>query len=202
MIQLKEKLSNGIIGDIQYINSDIGFAFPVNPEGRMFNPKLAGGALLDLGIYSIAVSQFLFEDYPEKIQAMGQIHALGVDANVMVNMSYPYGRFSQFTTSCVAKSRNEMSIVGTKGRVVIPACFWDTERADIYNIDDEIIETIHTPHVVNGFEYQIQQTMESVLAGDRCSKAMPHQASIDLMKIMDEIRKQIGLQYDAKIEAS
>ncbi|MGJ8680876.1 Gfo/Idh/MocA family protein [Paraglaciecola sp.] len=201
MTQLKEKLDAEIIGDIQYINSDIGFAFPMNPQGRMFNAKLAGGALLDLGIYSIAVSQYLLSDYPEKIQATGHIHELGVDVNTMVNLSYSAGRFSQFTTSCVAKSRNEMSIVGTKGRVVIPACFWDTTQADIFDLEDELIESINIPHLVNGFEYQIQQTMQSVLAGKSYSDEMPHQASVELMQIMDEIRDQIGLQFPAEIEA-
>ena len=70
--QLRQVLKEGLIGQIQYIQSDIGFAFQSRKESRLHQAELAGGSLLDLGIYSISVSQFLLEEHPDSINAIGQ----------------------------------------------------------------------------------------------------------------------------------
>jgi predicted dehydrogenase len=198
--QLRQQLNEGIIGDIQYIQSEIGFAFQNRRASRLHKAELAGGALLDLGIYSITVSQFLLKEHPDKVDAMGQLTDQQVDGHVLANMHYASGRYAQFTCSMSSQTSNTMRIVGTEGYVNLPACFWDTDRAFIYR-DDQLIQNIDVPHPVNGFEYQIEESMRCIEQNMLCSELMSHDDSIKVMSVMDDIRKQIGVRFPSSVEA-
>ncbi|MFT7412914.1 MAG: putative dehydrogenase [Paraglaciecola sp.] len=198
--QLRQLLNEGIIGDIQYIQSEIGFAFQNTEKSRLLKAELAGGALLDLGIYSITVSQFLLQEHPDKVEAMGQLTDQEVDGHVLANMHYASGCYAQFTCSMLSQTSNSMKIVGTKGYVNLPAYFWDTDTASIYR-DNKLIQCIDIPHPVNGFEYQIEQSMRCIEQNMQCSDLMSHCDSIGVMSVMDDIRKQIGVQFPDSIEA-
>lgn len=198
--QLRQLLNEGIIGDIQYIQSEIGFAFQKREKSRLIKAELAGGSLLDLGIYSITVSQFLLQEHPHTVTAMGQLTEQHVDGHVLANMHYPSGRFAQFTCSMLAQTSNTMRIVGTEGYVNLPACFWDTDKVDVYR-DNELVQSIDIPHPVNGFEYQIEQSMLCIEQNKQYSDLMSHTDSVEVLNVMDTIRKQIGVQFPAEIEA-
>jgi predicted dehydrogenase len=198
--QLRQLLNEGIIGDIQYIQSEIGFAFQHRKNSRLFKAELAGGSLMDLGIYSISVSQFFLEEHPDKVDAMGQLTDQNVDGHVLANMYYPSGRYVQFTCSMLSQTSNTMRIVGTEGYVNLPACFWDADKAYIYR-DDKLINTMDIPHPINGFEYQIEESMKCIEKNMQCSDLMSHRDSIGALSVMDNIRKQIGVHFPAPIEA-
>jgi predicted dehydrogenase len=198
--QLRQLLNEGIIGDIQYIQSEIGFAFQNREKSRLLKAELAGGSLLDLGIYSITVSQFFLQEHPDRVDAMGQLTDQQVDGHVFANMSYASGRYAQFTCSMLSQTSNTMRIVGTEGYVNLPACFWDTDKADVFR-DNKLVQTIDIPHPVNGFEYEIEQSMLCIEQNKRCSDLMSHHDSVEVLNVMDNIRKQIGVQFPQEIEA-
>lgn len=200
LLQLRQLLDEGIIGDIQYIQSEIGFAFQNREKSRLIKAELAGGALLDLGIYSITVSQFLLQEHPDTVTAMGQLTDQHVDGHVLANMHYPSGRYAQFTCSMLAQTSNTMRIVGTEGFVNLPACFWDTDQTEVFK-DNKLIQTIDIPHPVNGFEYQIEESMSCIEQNKLCSEVMTHTDSIAVLAVMDSIRQQIGVQFPQQIEA-
>jgi predicted dehydrogenase len=198
--QLKQQLAAGIIGDIQTIHSTIGFAFQDRPQSRLFNLALGGGALLDLGVYSITISQFLLDEHPLKIQAMGKIGPSGVDEHCLVNMQYASGRMSQFICTAHSQADNIMTIVGSRGRIVLPSCFWDVDQALVYQ-NNNLVMNMDIPHKINGFEYQIEASMDCIEAGRPYSELMSHADSIGVMRVMDEVRQQLGLVFDGDIEA-
>ncbi|MCF2948233.1 Gfo/Idh/MocA family oxidoreductase [Paraglaciecola aquimarina] len=200
LAKVKQKIADGVIGDIQYITSTIGFAFQHRDTNRLYDPKLGGGALLDLGLYPIALSQAILGEEPSVIQAMGNVSEKQVDETTIVNMQYPSGRYSQFTCSASGHCPNSMTIVGTDGNIVLPAMFWDTDQAQVFDLEG-LVETIDFPHAVNGFEYQIEESMRCIDAGKHYSDLMTHDESIGIIKIMDQVRSQIGLQFCAEIEA-
>jgi hypothetical protein len=115
-------------------------------------------------------------------------------------MRYPSGRYAQFTCSMLSQTSNTMRIVGTKGYVNIPACFWDTDSAFIYH-DDKLIQSLDKPHPVNGFEYQIEESMRCIEQDMQCSDLMLHRDSIGVLNVMDDIRNQIGVRFPDSIEA-
>ncbi|MEP4891017.1 MAG: Gfo/Idh/MocA family oxidoreductase [Aliiglaciecola sp.] len=198
--QLKEWIEEQQIGEIEYINSQIGFAFSHLKNHRMTDPALAGGALLDLGVYSVSLSQYLLAEYPSDIQATARLSKDGLDLNTAVNMTYPSGVISQFTCTMAAQCSNTMSIHGKKGYISIPAYFWTGGQAQLYQ-DDKLIRTLDFPHPVNGFEYQIESTMESILLNRSCDPRMNHADSINVMTTLDTIRQQIHLKYPEVIES-
>lgn len=197
--QVKTWLNNNEIGELQYITSQIGFSFAHLKDHRLTDPALAGGAILDLGVYSVSLSQYLLEEYPDTIQAMGQINADGVDQNTLVNMSYPSGIFSQFTTTIGGQCGNIMSLHGTNGQILLDAEFWVGRKARLIRSGGEVIEKAF-PHPVNGFEYQIEASMRSMKSGDLYCQCMSHSDSVNVMLTLDEIRRQIGLTYPTSIE--
>lgn len=197
--RIKSWLNEGKIGPLYYIQSDIGFAFGDDPEKRINNPLLAGGALLDLGIYSISISQFLLEQVPDAVQAISHLRETGIDEHTQVNMHFPEGQLSQFSCSIKAKSSNTMTLVGEEGRIHIPEHFWVGEQAQLWR-DGELVETADFPHAVNGFEYQIEEAMACITQGKLCSDLMSHTDSLAVMRVMDEIRRQLGLRYDDELE--
>ena len=154
---------------------------------------------MDLGVYSASISQFLLNEHPLLIQALGQINSDGVDQNVLVNLQYPSGVFSQFTCTIGAQCSNVMTIHGKQGFITIPGYFWNGNRAFITR-NDEVVKQQEFPHPVNGFEYQIESTMESIRLGRLCDPRMNHDDSIDVMHTLDEIRAQVAMQYDDSIE--
>jgi predicted dehydrogenase len=199
-VQVKRWIEERQIGEVQYITSQIGFAFGGDPKHRLLNPNLAGGAILDLGVYSVSLSQFLLSEYPDSVSAMGCINQYNVDDNTFVNMRYPSGVFSQFTCTIAAQCSNEMSVHGKTGSIIIPAFFWNGGKA-ILKKEGQPDQYLDFPHQVNGFEYQIEGTMDCVKKGALCSDVMNHQDSHNVMQTLDEIRRQIGLKFNDEIES-
>ncbi|MEH6518239.1 MAG: Gfo/Idh/MocA family oxidoreductase [Halioglobus sp.] len=196
---VKQWIADGRIGDLQYITSDIGFVFGHDPRHRLNDPELGGGALLDLGVYSITISQFLMGEHPVNVQAIGTLGKSGVDETTLVNMAYPSGRYSQFTCTVIAQASNSMTIVGSEGHIVLPRHFWNGNKA-ILKQNDTVLDTLVFEHRVNGFEHQIEESMACVNAGKLCSDMMPHTDSLAVMQTMDEIRRQIGLKFSDELE--
>jgi hypothetical protein len=100
----------------------------------------------------------------------------------------------------LSQTSNTMRIVGTEGYVNLPACFWDADSAAIY-CDDKLIQSIDIPHPINGFEYQIEESMKCIEKNMQCSDVMSHRDSIGVLSVMDNIRQQIGVHFPGTIEA-
>lgn len=195
---VREWLDNGEIGDIKHMQSSFGFAIPRNLTDREFRHDLGGGVLLEMGVYNVAISQWVANQFPAQIQAQGWLGESRVDEAVMVNLNYGSGQevglSSQFHCSYQAQLSNDFVISGTKGEIRIAAYFWEECRASL-NVGEDI-QHITKPFRGRGFEYQIEHVMECIAGGDIESPVMSHQRSIDQMRIMDEIRRQISLRYD------
>ena len=198
--KVKQWLDEGQIGRLQYITSQIGFAFDARPHHRLNNPALAGGALLDLGVYSTSLSQFLLSEDPIEVQAMTRFNEQGVDHNTQVNLRYRSGVLSQFTCTIGAQCSNTMTLHGDKGYIELPNMFWVGQSAILRRPNEDPIEMAF-PHDVNGFEYQIDATMSLIESNQLCDPRMSHQDSIEVMRTLDRIREAIGLRYDPDIES-
>jgi dihydrodiol dehydrogenase / D-xylose 1-dehydrogenase (NADP) len=134
-------LAAGLTGEVKSLESSFGFCLPKNLDDRTYNHDLAGGALLDMGIYNITLSQWVYGENPKSIQAMSLLAETNVDEHTLVTMQYSKGRFSKFTCSFLAKHRNDFCIYGTKGHIKIHDIFWCSNEAtlvtDSRNEDEE-----------------------------------------------------------------
>jgi predicted dehydrogenase len=189
----RQWIDEGRIGAVRLIQADFGFQMEFNPSGRLYNRELAGGSLLDLGIYPIAFSYFFMGRKPVNITASGRIGSTGVDETTA--MILDYGDITASLYCCmVVKTRNTGYIFGDKGYIELPD-FYKASMASLYNPEKELQETYHDNRRSFGYHYEIQDATNALLSGKKESEIATHQVSVDLQEIMTEIRRQIGLKY-------
>jgi predicted dehydrogenase len=191
--QVERWLKSGKIGEVMLAASSLGFIARRDLDDRLLNPALAGGAVLDLGVYAMAVSQFIFNKPPVSIKALGFIGETGVDEAIITSLNYGEGRYSQFACTFLARPSMKVEIFGTKGEIVILPVYNSTERALLKVNGRE--KNVHFPHRVNGFEYQIEEAQRCIKSGKLESSLMPISDTIDNLRVLDEVRKQIGMIY-------
>jgi len=191
--QVREWLDAREIGEIRLVSSTFCFRPERDPFDRKFSHELAGGALLDLGVYNVSTSQWAIRNDPSAIVALAQMGDTGVDELTTVALAYPGDVVSQFTCSFLLNAANTFTIYGTDGFVRIDADFWSSTRARLSVHGKESVATL--PFRRNGFEYEIEEAMSCIRRGKAESEDMPLASTLANMKTMDQIREQIGLRY-------
>ena len=185
---VKAQLDGGAIGEIKELRSSFGFHTPFDPNDRLFNPELAGGAIWDLGIYPIAMSQFVVPIKPSKIEAIIHRGQSNVDEHTKVMMEYPNGIRSTFEVSLHEVLQNEFIIHGSKGTITVHDPFWGASSHTLAN-SSGAQETLNA-HEINGFEYQIRHINEQINEGEIESPIVPWSDTMAFQEIMDEILSQ------------
>jgi predicted dehydrogenase len=181
------------IGKLKVIQADFAFPMEKNMEGRMYNPYLAGGALLDLGVYNVAMATLFMNRKPDSIAAAGMLTETGVDATT--TMLFKYGdTIATLCTSMVTRMNNKLCLFGEKGHIEI-ADFWRTKAATLYDNEFQVTETFNDERTAHGFIYQMQHATDKILNKEIESDIVTHQRSAQVQEIMKEVRQQIGLQY-------
>ncbi|MBN1379132.1 MAG: Gfo/Idh/MocA family oxidoreductase [Gammaproteobacteria bacterium] len=191
--QLREWLDNDVIGEVRLINSTFCNNVARDKDDRWFNHDLAGGALLDMGVYSVNLSQWIYGVNPESFVAQGYIGVSNVDEITSVIMHYGRGRMSQFTTSLITQAANDMLIYGSSGYIHIHPHLCVPTEATLFDGNREI--TVSKPLRANGYEYEIEEVIRCVQSGLLESPVMTQAETLANMRLMDDIRKQIGLRY-------
>jgi len=191
--QIREWLDSTVIGDVKFLISTFGFALPSDPEDRWLNPELAGGTLLDMGVYPIAISQWVTGMEPKTVSSQAIIGETGVDLLTSATFQYENGIVSQFSSNFITQNLNDFTIYGTKGSIRIHPFFWDCTKATLTTSGQEL--TIEKPFRATGFEYQAEEAMHCIREGLLESPKMTHADTLANMKLMDSIRENIGLKY-------
>jgi predicted dehydrogenase len=194
MEQALSWIEMGKIGDIQGVKADFGFK-PTNmdPSGRLFNPALGGGALLDIGIYPIFLA-LLVMGKPSKIQARGVIGATGVDEEVILLTEHGADRFGQLHASIRNDTKTEGFIFGSKG-VIHLHTRWHETTSLAFLPHGEVPEILHFDNQGWGYGWEAKEVERCVTQGLLESPKWSLEQSLLLMEIMDEVRLQIGLNY-------
>ncbi|CZR10137.1 Gfo/Idh/MocA family protein [Trichococcus ilyis] len=183
--KVKQWIDAGEIGEVRLLQADFGFKAPLDPESRLFNKELGGGALLDVGVYNLSYSTFILGNAPEFITANLYIGETGVDENVGINLAYPGGKQAQLYGAINLNTVRDATIVGTKGRITVPR-FSNAETATLFKDGKE--ETFHLPFGITGFEYQIEEVVNCLNNGKLQSEIMSWEDSIKTMEILDSVR--------------
>ena len=192
--KVREWLGQGLIGPVRFLQADFGFKGSENPKGRHLNLQLAGGALLDVGVYTVALASMVFGTPPMKITGLAHIGQTGVDEQSAMLLSYQDGQLAVLSCAVRTQTPQEAVIVGTKSTIRIHSPFWSATTATI-SIEGKEDETVKIPHECNGFEYEAREVMQCLQAGKLESNTMPLDESLSIVKTMDEIRAQWGLKY-------
>lgn len=191
-----KRVENKDIGEVNYINADFSFYRDASPQSRLFNLALAGGALLDVGVYPIFLAYSIL-GYPESVTAVANKHQTGADMQTAAILKYPHGIAN---IMCGFRSASDMvaRIYGTKGKIFIDKVWHESEAYRI-EMEDSVSNHAHSK-MGKGFTYEILECMECIGAGRLESLKWSHKDSLNLISICDEIRSQIGLKYPVEEE--
>ena len=193
IVKLRDWLSQKLIGEVRMLFADFGFQATLNPESRAFNPRLAGGALLDLGVYTIAFASMVFGDSPVKISGLSCLSQTGVDDNTGILLEYPSGGMAVLSCSLRAKTSREARIFGSKGSIVIPE-FWHASSL-LLQLEGKEISEEKIPFENTGFQFEAAEVEKCLREGKLESPTMPLDESLSILRIMDEVRRIAGLKY-------
>ncbi|MBL4936249.1 Gfo/Idh/MocA family oxidoreductase [Clostridium sp. YIM B02515] len=191
--EVKQYIEKGLIGDICLVKANFGFKGDSNPEKRILNPKLAGGALLDVGIYPLTFADLVYNKEASEIKSMMSYTETGVDQDSTIILDYGSGKRAEVSISIKDYIPHEGLIIGTKGNIKLDRFFMPTSA--VIEIEGEEPREIKIPFLKNGYEYEAMEVMSCIREGRLESSIMPHEKSLRLLRTMDRIRKQWNFKY-------
>lgn len=191
--ELQTRVQTGAIGELRMLQADFGFRAGFDPAGRLFDPALGGGALLDIGCYCIALASMLFGK-PSQINGVAHLGETGVDEQCAMTLAYPKGQLAVLSSAIRTNTPHEAILCGTVGRIKIHSPWWKPTVMTLWR-DGHDPEEISAPFEGNGFNYEALETMERIQDGKLESAILPLDETLEIMRTMDALRAQWGLKY-------
>ena len=193
MVRIRELLAAGKIGEPRMVISDFGFRSGWNPDGRLLNPALGGGGLLDVGIYATSFAfMAMGGKSPSQISSTASIGDTGVDEQAAWLFTYDEGQIAIGFSAVRTGTPQEATILGTEGRIRAESPFWCGEKLTVVAGETE---TIELPKVGNGYNYEAVEVGNCLRQGKLESDIMPLDESLRIMQTLDRIREPWGLKY-------
>lgn len=190
--KVKEVIDNGDIGTIGYLHADFAFyGLDKDPEGRLLNPKLAGGSLLDIGIYPLFLA-YLLLGIPDTITAASKFYKTGAEIQTSMLLEYQKAHALLYSGLTSASDMNA-TISGSEGTISIHPRWHETEGYTLFKDDEEKRTTF--PKLGKGYTYEIEEVHKCLTAKKIESKLWSHTNSLDLIGILDAIREQNGIHF-------
>ena len=185
-------LESGELGDIHMLSANLGYS--ISHKERLVKPELAGGALLDVGIYPLNfASMFLGNDIVNITSACVK-HETGVDGQAGMILTYKDGRMATLHTGMYAASEQYGIIYGSKG-YLIAYNINNIDKIEVFSPDRKLIRSIEVPEQITGYEYEVEACMKALAEGKLECEEMPHSETILLMEQMDTLRAQWDIRY-------
>ena len=189
----KQWINEGKIGKIKIIQADFGYKMEFNPYSRIYAPELAGGALLDLGVYPISYACFFSGSKPNDIKATGKLSTTGVDETTSILLEFNDISCILFC-SVIARTINKGYIFGETGYIELPE-FHKAFSVRLYSNEHKLLESFEDGRNSWGYNYETQHVTDQLLSGSSESNIATFEASMIVQEIMTDVRKQIGVVY-------
>lgn len=196
MIRLREIIGEGTIGEVRKVIASHNQNLPKDPAHRLNDPALGGGALLDLGVYP---ASFAFDvlGTPETIRASASMTATGVDRQTAAIFDYAGGQQAILDCELDAAGPNRAVVIGTEGWIDIEATWYNPTPFTVFDALGNVLERFDQPVNSRGMQFQAAEMERLINEGATAGTILPPRESVAVMAAMDEIRRQIGLSYDA-----
>ena len=185
-------VDNGAIGRPQLLTANL--CYPNYHKERMHKPELAGGALLDLGVYTLNFAAMVFGTDIIRTTSACIKTDTGVDAQNSITLEYADGKLAILCSSQMAKSDRQGIISGDKGFIIVDNIN-NPQKVSVYDSDYQLTAVYNCPPQITGYEYQVYASIEALENGWLESPFMPHQETLRIMRQMDELRKEWGVIY-------
>jgi predicted dehydrogenase len=182
------------------MQTDFCFNLPFDPAHRLYNPALGGGALLDLGIYTVSLTTMVL-GLPDAIHSVAHLSKTGVEELDTITLYYERGATAVLTCSMRLYKPREAFIVGTRGYIKVHDIFFRPDNLTLH-LNDLEPNQLDFPYTGNGFFHEVEEVHNCLAAGATESKIMPLDETLALMKIMDELRATWGVSYPDEVESN
>jgi len=191
--QVREIVASGVLGKILTVHADHGQRLADQDIARLVEPALAGGALLDLGIYPVSFAHMVLGN-PTKITASGVLTDKGVDAQTSMIFDYADGAQAVLNTTMIEQTPCRAVVAGVDGWLEIDRVFYTPTSMRVTLFDGSVTEypTNYTGH---GLREQAEAFKKLVQSGHTQSDILNWKDTVDIMQTLDSVRSQIGLRY-------
>ena len=184
--KVHDAVRDGEIGEVRSLRASFGFAHAFDANDRLWAKEAGGGAMLDLGVYPVALAHLLL-GVPQEIRAWGGKAPSGVDSDAGLLLGYPGGAHALLSCSLVANIGCEAQIVGTGGTIEIADPMFNATRATINGVEHTIED--------EGYTHQIRAVEESIAAGLTQNPSITWDNTLEVLRTMEEALRQIGVSY-------
>lgn len=189
---IQDLLNEGVIGEVRTLTANLSYR--ICEVERVIRPELAGGALLDIGIYPLNFALMHFGNDFNSITSTVLMTETGVDGQECITMTWPDGKFAVLTASIYGESDRQGIFYGSKGYMIIDNVN-DPLNVDIYDPKHQLVRHIAMPEQNTGYEYEVWEMMDCIKKGELECPSMPHCETFRVMNIMDSLRREWGVIY-------
>ena len=191
--KLKQVIASGIIGDLVILNADFGNRVDVDLNNRFYNAGLAGGSMLDMGIYPLTFANLIFAEKPSQVISAAALTETGVDATATYILQYNDNAIAKLSSSITTNLGASATIYGTKGFISIDGFFGVRQFTVVPNGEDSYV--IDCDYVGTGKQFEAENVMASIATGKIESDIHPHSETLWMMQLMDKLRAEWGVVY-------
>ena len=188
-----ELIEQGQIGQVLSVKADFGFRGDFQPDGRLFNPALGGGALLDIGIYPVFLALLLL-GRPPVIRAAAHLGPTGVDEEIGILFQYPNGQLAHLHSSIRAHTKTEAFIYGETGTLHLHTRWHEPSSMTLLRVGERPRE-FRFDYQGKGYYLEAEAVMRHLAEGKTESDLLPLDFSLELMETLDAIRREAGIRY-------
>jgi predicted dehydrogenase len=191
--KVREIVASGILGPILSVHADHGQRLADQGIARLIEPELAGGALLDLGIYPVSFAHMIL-GRPSQITSRAVMTGKGVDAQTSMIFDYDSGAQAVLTTTMIEQTPCRAVVAGLNGWLEIDRTFYNPAAMRVVLNDGTVTEYPNT-YQGHGLREQAETFKQLVNSGKFQSEILTWKDTVDIMNTLDIVRKQIGLKY-------
>lgn len=189
---IQDTIESGIIGEVTNLTANLSYA--MRDKKRIYEPELAGGALLDLGVYGINFAYMHFGTKVSRMESSVMKMPTGVDGQETITLFYEDGRMAVLTHGVYGRSDRKGIFYGTDGYIVVENIN-NPQSISVYDGADRLLKHMDVPEQINGYEYQFIECIDLIQKGERESISMPMAETIRVMETMDALRESWDFKY-------
>lgn len=189
---IKRLLDDGVLGDLRLASADFGEVFGYDPTSRAFDPALGGGALLDIGVYSLWWTTFALGS-PTSVVARGTLAPTGVEETTTVVTEHANGAIGTASATMMGSTPNVAAVTGELARIEVDRPFWEPGGFRLVSGDTQLHFTEPTNiRGRQGLAYQAPAVAAHIAAGLLEAPEHPHARTLEVLRVIDEARSQVG----------
>ncbi len=189
---IDDLVAAGTIGEVTSLTANLGYV--LGNKERLQSPELAGGALLDVGVYPVNFALMVFHGEVKKVNTTAVMSPRGVDWMNSITLTFDDNKMAVLCSSMLALSDREGVISGDKGYMEVQNIN-NCEEIRVFDLERKMTARYTVPEQISGYEYEVQSCIQAIKEGKTECEEMPHRETLRVMRLLDEIRSQWGMKF-------